>query len=68
MTCQLRLVRAKLSVGIPTQESILTAVMVSMHRTKGSDVRYLESDIAYSFQNWPKRSLAGAMRVWLTEK
>jgi hypothetical protein len=36
-----------------------TAVTVSMQRTKGSEVRYLESESAYSFHNCPKRSCAG---------
>ena len=43
----------------------LTAVMVSIHRTNGSEVRYLESELAYSFHICPKMSVAGAMRVWL---
>ena len=33
-----------------------TAVTVSMHSTKGSDVKYLESDQEYSFHICPKRS------------
>ena len=40
-----------------------TAVTVSMHSTKGSLVRYLESEKAYSFHNWPKMSCAGPIRV-----
>ena len=45
-----------------------TAVAVSMHNTKGSEVRYLESERAYSFHNWPKNSCEDAMRVWFKEK
>lgn len=45
-----------------------TAVMVSMHSTNGSEVKYLESDSAYSFHSCPKRSCFGPIRVWLTEK
>lgn len=40
-----------------------TAVTVSIHRTNGSEVRYLESELAYSFHICPKMSVAGAMRV-----
>lgn len=47
---------------------VLTAVIVSMHRTKGSDVRYLESAREYSFHSCPNRSCAGAIRVWLKAK
>lgn len=43
----------------------LTAVMVSMHNTKGSEVKYLESDKLYSFHSCPKRSCRLPMRVWL---
>ena len=32
-------------------EGVPTAVMVSMQRTNGSDVMYLESENAYSFHN-----------------
>ena len=39
-----------------------------MHSTKGSDVKYRESESAYSFHNCPNRSWAGPMRVWLREK
>lgn len=41
----------------------VTAVTVSMQRTKGSEVRYLLSERAYSFQSCPKRSCAGPIRV-----
>jgi hypothetical protein len=47
---------------------IRTAVTVSMHSTKGSEVRYRESDNAYSFHSCPKRSWAGPICVWLREK
>jgi hypothetical protein len=43
-------------------------VTVSIHRTKGSEMRYLESEYAYSFHIWPNRSVAGAMRAWFKEK
>ena len=33
-----------------------TAVTVSMHSTKGSEVKYRESESAYSFHSCPKRS------------
>jgi hypothetical protein len=45
-----------------------TAVTVSMQRTKGSEVRYLESLKAYSFQSWPRMSCAGPIWKWLREK
>jgi hypothetical protein len=45
-----------------------TAVTVSMQRTKGSEVKYLESESAYSFHNCPKRSCAGPIWKWLREK
>lgn len=48
--------------------ALLTAVIVSMHSTKGSEVRYRESERAYSFHNWPKRSWAGPIRLWFREK
>lgn len=34
-----------------------TAVIVSTQIMKGSEVKYLESDRAYSFHSWAKRSL-----------
>ncbi len=37
--------------------------MDSMQRTKGSENMYLESDSAYSFHSWPKKSVMDAMRV-----
>lgn len=40
---------------------IHTAVTVSMHKVNGSQVRYLESDFAYSFHSCPNRSCAPAM-------
>lgn len=46
----------------------LTAVTVSIHNTKGSEVRYRESDQAYSFQSWPKKSPLPAILAWLNEK
>ena len=46
-------VSMKLSLNSPKER---TAVTVSMHKTNGSAVRYLESAKAYSFQNCPKRS------------
>ena len=46
----------------------LTAVMVSMQSTNGSEVRYLESEKAYSFHSWPNRSCFGPIDLWLTEK
>ncbi len=49
-------------------EEDLTAVTVSMHRTKGSEVRYRESESEYSFHSCPKRSCAPPMRVWLRAK
>lgn len=33
-----------------------TAVTVSMQSTKGSEVKYRESESAYSFHSWPNRS------------
>ena len=42
-----------------------TTVQVSMHRRKGSDVMYLESDKEYSFHSWAKKSVLEAMRVLL---
>jgi hypothetical protein len=47
---------------------IRTAVMVSMQSTKGSEVKYRESERAYSFHSWPKRSFAEPMRVWFSMK
>lgn len=35
---------------------IRTAVIVSIHKTKGSCVKYLESEYEYSFHNCAKRS------------
>lgn len=32
-------------------DHVLTAVHVSMHKTNGSENKYLESDSAYSFHN-----------------
>lgn len=40
-----------------------TAVIVSIHRTKGSENRYLESESEYSFHSCPKKSCIPAMRV-----
>jgi hypothetical protein len=45
-----------------------TAVTVSMQRTKGSEVKYLESESAYSFHSCPKRSCAGPIWKWFREK
>lgn len=39
-----------------------------MQSTNGSEVRYLESEKAYSFQSCPNRSCAGPIRVWLNAK
>jgi hypothetical protein len=60
-------------LSVPVQSAIsnvpaYTAVTVSMHSTNASEVRYLESDMAYSFHNSPKRSCLDAMRIWLREK
>lgn len=41
---------------------------VSIQTTNGSEVRYLESESAYSFHSCPNRSCAGAMALWFTEK
>jgi hypothetical protein len=46
----------------------LTAVTVSMQSTNGSEVRYRESEKAYSFHSCPNRSWAGPIRVWFREK
>ena len=45
-----------------------TAVMVSIHKTKGSCVKYRESESAYSFQSWPKTSCNEPMLRWLIAK
>ena len=38
------------------EEGTQTAVIVSMQSTKGSCVKYRESESAYSFHSWPKMS------------
>jgi hypothetical protein len=48
----IRPVSTSLCIGL----ELLTAVTVSMHRTKGSEVRYRESERAYSFHSCPNRS------------
>ena len=45
-----------------------TAVTVSMHKTKDSEVRYLESENEYSFHNCPNRSCLPGMFAWLKAK
>ena len=45
-----------------------TAVTVSMHKTNGSEVRYLESEKEYSFHSWPNRSCLPGMFAWLKAK
>ena len=45
-----------------------TAVTVSIHRTNGSEVRYLESENEYSFHNCPNRSCLPGMFAWLKAK
>lgn len=42
--------------------------MVSIHKTKGSCVKYLESESAYSFHNWPKTSCSEPIFLWLMAK
>lgn len=58
--------RLDLSAGSPYM--LLTTVMVSIHRTIGSEVKYRESDSEYSFHNCPNKSWAGAICVWLMTK
>lgn len=55
-------------VQIQPRSRAPTAVTVSIHNTKGSEVRYRESDQAYSFQSWPKKSPLPAILAWLYEK
>ena len=57
----------KLQNGVRVSQ-IRTAVIVSMQRTNGSFVRYRESDIEYSFHNWPNRSVLDPILVWLIAK
>lgn len=45
-----------------------TAVTVSMHKTKDSEVKYLESENEYSFHNCPNRSCLPGMFAWLKAK
>ena len=45
-----------------------TAVTVSIHKTNGSEVRYLESENEYSFHNCPKKSCFPGMLAWLKAK
>lgn len=45
-----------------------TAVIVSTQIMKGSEVKYLESDSAYSFHSWAKRLLELARLSWLMTK
>lgn len=46
----------------------LTTVIVSMQRTTVSEVKYRESDSAYSFHSCPNRSWAEAIWSWLMIK
>ena len=45
-----------------------TAVTVSMHKTNGSEVKYLESEKEYSFHSCPNRSCLPGMFAWLKAK
>lgn len=45
-----------------------TTVQVSIQSTSGSEDRYLESDKAYSFHSWPKKSCMLAILPWLITK
>ena len=47
--------------GWMAQSIVRTAVIVSMHRTNGSEFIYLESENAYSFHSCPKRSCLPGM-------
>ena len=42
--------------------------MASTHSVKGSDVKYRESDKAYSFHTWASRDCEDARREWLRTK
>ena len=50
------------------RDSEPTAVTVSIHKTNGSEVRYLESENEYSFHNCPNRSCLPGMFAWLKAK
>ncbi len=45
-----------------------TAVTVSMHKTKDSEVKYLESENEYSFHSCPNRSCLPGRFAWLKAK
>lgn len=50
------------------REKTHTTVMLSTLSMNGSDVRYRESDRAYSFQSWANRFCDEATVAWLKTK
>jgi len=65
---ELRLVQNVLPAYCARRVMSLTAVSVSMQRMNGSEVRYLESESAYSFHNCENRACDFGMVAWLITK